>query len=149
MPKTSRTTAPTVADHGPVVDRSADLEGYSVNFVSFAIDIDGAPLLKSLPDDRCACPRWGYVFKGSASFTFADRRRDLRGRRRLLRASGPHARPLGRLGDIDVQPERGARGDGGCNAPQHAGHDGRTRGLSPPSHLGGGTLPDRTCPHCP
>lgn len=56
MPKTSRTTAPTVADHGPVVDRSADLEGYSVNFVSFAIDIDGAPLLKSLPDDRCACP---------------------------------------------------------------------------------------------
>ena len=73
MPKTSRTTASTVADHGPVVDRASELDGYTVSFVSFGIDIDGAPLLKGLPDDMCACPHWGYVFKGTASFTFADR----------------------------------------------------------------------------
>lgn len=72
MPQTSRTTAAAV-DHGPVVEHSADLDGYTVNFVSFAIDIDGAPLLAGLPEDRCACPHWGYVFRGSATFTFADR----------------------------------------------------------------------------
>jgi hypothetical protein len=72
MPSTSKTTAPSVIDHGPVVERSADLDGYHTSFVAFGIDIDGAPLLKGLPDDRCACPHWGYVLKGSATFTFAD-----------------------------------------------------------------------------
>lgn len=72
MPKMSRTTA-TLAEHGPVVERCAKLDDYTVNFVSFAIDIDGAPLLAGLPDDRCACPHWGYVFKGTATFTYADR----------------------------------------------------------------------------
>lgn len=71
MPKTSRTTA-TVRDHGPVVERSADLDGYNVNFVSFVDEADGGPLLRGLPDDRCACPHWGYVFTGTATFTFAD-----------------------------------------------------------------------------
>ena len=73
MPSTSKTTAPTVADHGPVVERWADLDGYRASFISFAVDIDGAPLLKGLPDDRCACPHWGYVLKGTLSFTFGDR----------------------------------------------------------------------------
>jgi hypothetical protein len=71
MPSTSRTTA-SVADHGPVVERSADLDGYHASFVTFDIDVDGAPLLKGLPDDRCACPHWGYVLAGTATFTFAD-----------------------------------------------------------------------------
>ena len=71
MPSTSRTTA-SVADHGPVVERSAILDGYHTSFVTFDIDVDGAPLLKGLPDDRCACPHWGYVLAGTATFTFAD-----------------------------------------------------------------------------
>lgn len=71
MPGTSRTTA-TVTDLGPVVERSADLDGYHASFVTFGIDVDGAPLLKGLPDDRCACPHWGYVLSGTATFTFAD-----------------------------------------------------------------------------
>lgn len=73
MPKTSKTTATTVQEHGPVVDRASQLDDYTVSFVSFAVDIDGAPLLQGLPDDRCQCAHWGYVLKGSATFTFADR----------------------------------------------------------------------------
>jgi hypothetical protein len=73
MAKTSRTTATDVIEQGPVSVRSADLDGYNIGFISFAADIDGAPLLKGLPDDRCACPHWGYVFSGTATFTFADR----------------------------------------------------------------------------
>ncbi len=72
MSKTSRTAA-TLFDHGPVVERSAELDGYAVNFVSFNEDADGAPLLADLPDGRCACPHWGYVFSGTTTFTYADR----------------------------------------------------------------------------
>lgn len=72
MPKMSKTTATRVQNVGPVVDRAGDLDDYTVSFTSFATDIDGAPLLKGLPDDRCQCPHWGYILKGTATFTFAD-----------------------------------------------------------------------------
>jgi hypothetical protein len=71
MPGTSRETA-TCEDHGPVEDRHAELDGYTVNFVTFKIDMDGTPLLKGLPDDRCQCAHWGYVFKGKVTFRFAE-----------------------------------------------------------------------------
>jgi hypothetical protein len=32
-----------------VEDRHEDIDGYTVNFVSFGVDIDGTPLLKGLP----------------------------------------------------------------------------------------------------
>jgi hypothetical protein len=73
MPKISRESATHIDDYGPVEDRHDDLNGYTVSFATFAIDIDGAPLLKGLPDDCCHCPHWGYVFKGTTTFTFADR----------------------------------------------------------------------------
>ena len=73
MPKTSRTSAPTVIDQGPVNVRSADVEGYTLAFVHFGVEVDGAPLLKGLPNDECVCPHWGYVFQGTATFTYGDR----------------------------------------------------------------------------
>ena len=72
MPKVSRDSAAHVEDHGPVEDRHEDLDGYTVNFVSFRADIDGTPLLKGLPDDSCQCPHWGYVVKGRLTYRFAD-----------------------------------------------------------------------------
>jgi len=72
MPKVSKQSAAHVEDHGPVEDRHEDIEGYTVNFVSFRQDIDGGPLLKGLPGDRCQCPHWGYVLKGRITYRFAD-----------------------------------------------------------------------------
>jgi hypothetical protein len=72
MPKVSKQSAATVEAHGPVEDRSEDLDGYTVNFVSFGADIDATPLLVGLPDDRCQCPHWGYVLKGRLTYRFAD-----------------------------------------------------------------------------
>jgi len=72
MPKVSKQSATHVESHGPVEDRHEDLDGYTVNFVSFGQDIDGTPLLKGLPDDRCQCPHWGYVLKGRLTYRFAD-----------------------------------------------------------------------------
>jgi hypothetical protein len=71
MPKVSKDSAEH-ADHGPVQEWSEDLDGYTVNFVSFAIDVDSTPMLKGLPDDRCPSPHWGYVFKGRVTYQFAD-----------------------------------------------------------------------------
>ena len=73
MAKVSRDSAAQHQDHGPVEEWSEDVDGYSVDFVSFKVDIDSTPLLKGLPDDRCPCPHWGYVFKGTLTFRFADR----------------------------------------------------------------------------
>jgi hypothetical protein len=72
VPGISRETAAHQEDHGPVLDSHEDIGGYTINFVSFKIDIDAAPLLKGLPDDRCQCPHWGYVTNGQVTFHFAD-----------------------------------------------------------------------------
>jgi hypothetical protein len=72
MPKVSKESAQ-VEDHGAVEDRHEDIDGYTVNFVSFREAVDGTPLLKGLPDDKCQCPHWGYVIKGRLTYRFADR----------------------------------------------------------------------------
>ena len=46
MPKVSKDSAAHVEQHGPVEDRHEDIDGYTVNFVSFAVDVDGTLLLK-------------------------------------------------------------------------------------------------------
>jgi glyoxylate utilization-related uncharacterized protein len=72
MPKVSKDSATGGGDYGPVTDRSEDLDGYTVNFVTFHQDIDATPLMKGLPDDRCQSPHWGYVVNGRITFRFAD-----------------------------------------------------------------------------
>jgi mannose-6-phosphate isomerase-like protein (cupin superfamily) len=72
MPKTSRETA-TVEDHGVAEERHEEIGGYTAQFVTIRQDADLAPMLRGLPDDRCQCPHWGYVFEGRLTFTFADR----------------------------------------------------------------------------
>ena len=72
MPKVSRESAAQVEDHGPVEDRHEDVDGYTIQFVSFRADIDGTPLVKGLPGDACPCPHWGYVVKGRVTYRFAD-----------------------------------------------------------------------------
>jgi hypothetical protein len=73
MPKVSKDSASQGGDHGLVVERSEDLDDYTVNFVTFREDIDHTPLLRGLPDDQCQCPHWGYVIKGKMTFRFGDR----------------------------------------------------------------------------
>ena len=34
--------------------------------------IDPGALFRGLPDDRCQCPHWGFVIKGSLRYRFAD-----------------------------------------------------------------------------
>jgi hypothetical protein len=73
MPKVSRESAPQVRDFDLAEDRSDQLDGYSVSFVSIRETHDLAALLKGLPGDSCQCPHWGYVFKGKLTRRFGDR----------------------------------------------------------------------------
>jgi hypothetical protein len=52
------------------VERGVD--GYTVNFATFKVQMDSTPMLKGLPGDRCSCPHWGYVLTGRVVFTFDD-----------------------------------------------------------------------------
>ena len=62
MPKVSRESAAQVEDHGPVEDRHEDVDGYTIQFVSFRADIDGTPLVKGLPGDMRARARTGATW---------------------------------------------------------------------------------------
>jgi hypothetical protein len=52
--------------------RLARLEGYTVAFETYTADSDPAPLYRGLPNDRCQCPHWGVVLKGSVTFRTRD-----------------------------------------------------------------------------
>jgi hypothetical protein len=56
VPKVSKDSASQGAHHGPVVDLSEELAGYTANFVTFREDSDATPLLGGLPGDQCHCP---------------------------------------------------------------------------------------------
>jgi len=62
MPKVAKESATGGGEFGPVTDRSGQVDGYTVNFTSFAEDVDATPLMKSpnalsRRDGRCLKPR--------------------------------------------------------------------------------------------
>lgn len=72
MPKVSKASAAEVQDIGIGTVRTEVVEGYEINFLDLHEGSDMAPLLKGLPNDQCPCHHWGYVMRGSLTFTFAD-----------------------------------------------------------------------------
>jgi hypothetical protein len=72
MPSVSRNRIAEIEDHGPVEERHEDIEGTTIQFVTFRDDVDAAPLLRGLPGDHCNCPHWGYVFKGKVTFDLGE-----------------------------------------------------------------------------
>jgi hypothetical protein len=73
MPSVSRDRIAEIDDYGVVEERHEDVNGTTIQFLTFREDVDSAPLLRGLPDDRCNCPHWGYVFKGKVIFDLGDR----------------------------------------------------------------------------
>ena len=77
MAKASSATADQVKDFGVAVDHSAQLDGFTVNFVTITQSHDLAPMLASLPAGKCTCPHWGYVLKGRVIVRYADDREEI------------------------------------------------------------------------
>ena len=121
----SRRTAPSTSTITAVVeDRHEDIDGYTVNFVSFRQDVDGAPLLTGLPDDRCPCPHWGYVLKGRLTYRFADHDEVFEAGDAFYLAARPRARRRGGERARPVQPERAAARGRRGHAQERAGDAG-------------------------
>jgi hypothetical protein len=73
MSKVSKKSASTVQEFGPVVDRREDMDGYTVEFVSFGADSNLDGPLQALPGGMCQCPHWGYVIEGRMRFVYDGR----------------------------------------------------------------------------
>jgi len=73
MPSVARDRIAETDDYSVVEDRHEDVNGTTIQFLTFREDVDSAPLLRGLPDDRCNCPHWGYVFKGKVVFDLGGR----------------------------------------------------------------------------
>jgi hypothetical protein len=73
MPSVARNRIAETDDYGVVEDRHEDVDGTTIQFLTFRDDVDATPLLRGLPDDRCNCPHWGYVFKGKVVFDVGGR----------------------------------------------------------------------------
>ncbi|HEY7053315.1 MAG TPA: cupin domain-containing protein [Mycobacterium sp.] len=77
MAKASSATAAKTADYGVAIDRSSQLDGYTVNFVTITKSHDLGPMLASLPSGNCSCPHWGYVLSGRVVVRYADHQETL------------------------------------------------------------------------
>lgn len=73
MPNVSRTSASIRNETDSFKEYTEHLDDMTVNFVTTNEDSDLAPLLVGLPDDKCQCPHWGYLFSGEMVVTYADR----------------------------------------------------------------------------
>lgn len=70
MPKVSKRSE--VKDLGVAESWENVADGYELSIVHVKQQADISQLLKGLPNDRCPCPHWGYVLKGTLTFKHAD-----------------------------------------------------------------------------
>jgi hypothetical protein len=68
MAKASKQTAPDHVEMEGFGGHDAELGGTTVGFETYTADADLSPLFKGLPNDRCRCEHWGYVFRGKVTF---------------------------------------------------------------------------------
>ena len=57
---------------GPVEVGTADLDGYTVNFLHVSTAVDMNQMLRGLPANMCPCPHWGIVTDGRMTVRYAD-----------------------------------------------------------------------------
>ena len=118
MPNVSRTSASIHNEFGPGEEYTEHLDDTTVNFVTINEDSDLAPLLVGLPDDKCQCRHWGYLFAGQMTVTYADRVEVINPGDAFYMTPGHSPEGTRRLGVRDVQPEGRA---GGPRSPLRCG----------------------------
>lgn len=80
---------------GDLHTRGENWGGLLVRHIDLPPGADFTPLLKGLPNDRCACPHWGYVLSGSFCVRYAD------GTEEVNRAGDLYYWPAGHTGWTD------------------------------------------------
>ena len=74
----SREDLPATVEAKEASVRETDWADIHVGFETYNEDSDIAPLFVGLPDDRCQCPHWGYVFEGRRRVGYATEKRSSR-----------------------------------------------------------------------
>ena len=72
MPSTSVDELPIAAQMDGYEARSVEWGDMTVAFETMGA-ADPAPLFEGLPDNRCQCAHYGYVFEGELTVRYADR----------------------------------------------------------------------------
>ena len=72
MPVVSKETASQTESMEGFETHYQEVDGYTIAFESYTRDEDLTLLFKGLPDDRCQCPHWGVVLKGTIIYRYAD-----------------------------------------------------------------------------
>jgi len=72
MTKVSKDTTENVVEFPPAIDRSSDVDGYTINFVTIKETHSLAPMLATLPGGHCSCPHWGYMLSGQMTVHYGD-----------------------------------------------------------------------------
>ena len=67
-----RENIPVMMEIGAAYSRDIEWEDINVAFEEFPAGTDTTPIFKGLPEDRCQCPHWGYVFKGKMRIKYRD-----------------------------------------------------------------------------
>ena len=72
MGKVSRSSATEHQEMEGFQGDYAEVDGYTIGFERYDQDANPAELFRGLPGDRCQCPHWGVVLKGSLIYDEAD-----------------------------------------------------------------------------
>ena len=78
--------------------RFVEWGGMTIEMGDITQTIDPSPLFKGLKDDRCQCPHWGMVIKGSLRFRYA-------GREEVYTAGDVYHAPAGHLEILEAGTE--------------------------------------------
>lgn len=73
MPKVTREELPISASAPGFEGRWHQFGDMTVQFQSMQQPMDMSEMMRTLPDGRCQCPHWGFVFKGKMVVRYADR----------------------------------------------------------------------------
>jgi len=63
---------PVMFEDGASFSRDIEWGGMNVAWESWPAGMDGTPMFKGLPDDKCQCPHWGFMIKGQMTIKFDD-----------------------------------------------------------------------------
>lgn len=63
---------PVFFEDGAVVSRHVQWGDMNVAYKAVPRGVDVKPLLRGLPNNRCQCPHWGYLFKGRMRVVYED-----------------------------------------------------------------------------
>jgi hypothetical protein len=72
MPRARQDTATITVDTPFYRGKTVELGDVTVMFETFPEERDATAFFRGLPDDRCSCPHWGLVVRGSWTAHYLD-----------------------------------------------------------------------------